>query len=98
MTDKRKAYWLANVTITDPDMYAGYQAVAPEAFAKHNARFLARGSATTLEGNPWERRVIIEFASMEDAQACYHSPEYQNARKHRISACRADIALIEGLE
>lgn len=98
MADRRNAYWLANVTVTDPEKYAGYQEVAPEAFKKYNARFLARGEATTLEGHAWQRRVIIEFESMEDARACYNSPEYQSALKHRAGACQADIALIEGLE
>ena len=38
-----KAYWIAHVTITDSDAYAGYQAVAPEAFRTYGACFLARG-------------------------------------------------------
>lgn len=97
MSDTPKAYWIANVTVTDPDAYQGYQAIAPAAFAKFGARFLARGAAETLEGEPWQRRVIIEFDSIEQARACYESDEYRNAREKRASACRADIALISGL-
>jgi len=93
-----KAYWIANVTITDPDAYQGYQALAPVAFARFGARFLARGEAETQEGRDWQRRVIIEFDSMDQARACYASPEYQTARQRRDSACEADIALIEGLD
>lgn len=92
-----KAYWIANVTITDPDAYAGYQAVAPAAFAAHGARFLARGAGETLEGTPWQRRVLIEFDSLEQARACYNSPAYRAARAARAGACRADITLIEGV-
>lgn len=93
-----KAYWIANVTVTDPDAYQGYQALAPAAFARFGARFLARGEAETLEGRDWQRRVIIEFDSMDQARACYASPEYQAARQKRAGACEADIALIEGLD
>jgi uncharacterized protein (DUF1330 family) len=93
-----KAYWIANVTVTDPDAYQGYQALAPAAFARFGARFLARGEAETLEGRDWQRRVIIEFDSMEQARACYASAEYQAARQKRAGACEADIALIEGLD
>ncbi|MDA5093774.1 DUF1330 domain-containing protein [Aliiroseovarius sp. KMU-50] len=93
-----KAYWIANVTVTDPDKYTDYQALAPEAFAAHGARFLARGDAETLEGTPWQRRVVIEFDSLEAARACYESDAYQAARTHREGACEADIAIIEGLE
>ncbi len=97
MTEAPKAYWIANVTVTDPDAYQGYQAIAPQAFAKFGARFLARGEAETLEGTDWQRRVIIEFDSMQSAQACYESEEYRAAREVRAGACTADIALIEGL-
>ncbi|WP_424942062.1 DUF1330 domain-containing protein [Aliiroseovarius crassostreae] len=93
-----KAYWIANVTIMDPEKYAGYQSLAPSAFAKYGARFLARGDADTLEGRDWQRRVVIEFASLDAAHACYNSPEYQAAKAHRDGACDADIAIIEGLE
>ena len=91
-----KAYWIANVTVTNPEAYQGYQAIAPQAFAEFGARFLARGEAETLEGNPWQRRVIIEFNSLEDARACYNSEAYRAARAKRNNACKADIALIEG--
>ena len=97
MTKAPKGYWIANVTVTDPEAYKGYQVIAPEAFRKFGARFLARGQAETLEGRDWQRRVIIEFETIEQARACYSSAEYQNARAKRQNACHADIALIEGL-
>lgn len=97
MAEPKKAYWIANVTITDPEAYSGYQAIAPQAFARYGARFLARGDAVTLEGQDWQRRVIIEFDSMEQARACYDSAEYRAARAKRAHACRADIALIEAI-
>ncbi len=93
-----KGYWIAFVTVTDPDRYAGYQNHAPAAFARYGARFLARGGdAETLEGAPFQRHVVIEFASKAQALACYNSPEYQSARSHRQAACHANIAIVEGL-
>ena len=92
-----KGYWIANVTVTDPDAYRGYQDIAPKAFAKYGARFLAGGEAETLEGHDWQRRVVIEFDSLQRARDCYASEEYQAARAKRADACHADIALIEGL-
>ena len=88
---------MANVTITDPEAYKGYQSIAPAAFAKYGAVFLARGASETLEGTEWERQVVIQFDSMDQARACYASPEYKAAREKRSGACTADIALIEGL-
>lgn len=97
MTDRPKGYWIANVTVSNAEAYSDYQALAPEAFEKYGGRFLARGAAATLEGQDWQRRVIIEFDSIEQARACYNSPEYCLAREKRAHACQADIALIEGL-
>jgi uncharacterized protein (DUF1330 family) len=96
MTKAPKGYWIANVTVTNPKAYQDYQAIAPEAFRKHGARFLARGEAETLEGQRWQRRVIIEFDTIEQARACYASDDYRAARRKRAGACVADIAIMEG--
>lgn len=92
------AYWIAHVTVTDPERYAGYQALAPAAFAAHGARFLARGGTSeTLEGPELQRHVVIEFPSLEAAKSCYTSAEYQAARQHRDGACVAHVVIVEGL-
>ena len=94
-----KAYWIAHVTVTDPEAYAGYQALAPAAFAAHGARFLARGGAhEVLEGPSLDRHVVIEFPSLQAAKACYASPEYQDARSRRDGAATAHVVIVEGLE
>ena len=93
-----KGYWIAFVTVTDPERYAGYQALAPAAFAAHGARFLVRGGeAASLEGDTFERHVVVEFDSKEQALACYNSKAYQAARAARDAACIATIAIVEGL-
>jgi uncharacterized protein (DUF1330 family) len=92
------AYWIAHVTVTDAAAYAGYQALAPAAFAKYGARFLARGGAAeVLEGPVLDRHVLIEFPDLQAAHACYRSPEYQNARAQRQGTCIAHITIVEGL-
>lgn len=92
------AYWIAHVTVTDADAYAGYQALAPAAFAAHGARFLARGGAfEVLEGPTLERHVVIEFPTLAAAQACYHSVEYQTARARRLGAATAHVVIVDGL-
>jgi uncharacterized protein (DUF1330 family) len=93
-----KGYWIARVTVSDPDTYKGYAEAAPAAFEKFNARILARGGRhEQMEGDGRPRNVVIEFASFEDAVACYHSPEYQAARQHRLAAGEADIVIVEGV-
>ncbi len=92
------AYWIAHVTVTDPEAYQGYQALAPAAFAAHGARFLARGGAhDVLEGPVLDRHVVIEFPSLAAARACYQSAEYQAARARREGAAVAHVVIVEGL-
>lgn len=94
-----KGYWIAHVTVTDPDAYKFYAEAAPEAFRKYGARILARGGRSQqLEGSGRPRNVLIEFESLEAALACYNSPEYQAAKAKRHGAGEADIVIVEGVE
>jgi uncharacterized protein (DUF1330 family) len=93
-----KGYWIARVTVANPDQYRHYVEATPEAFSKYGARFLARGGRTyQAEGEGRPRNVVIEFPSLEDAIACYNSPEYQAARAKRLGAGEAEIVLVEGI-
>ena len=93
-----KGYWIAHVTVTDPDTYKNYADTAPQAFKKFGARILARGGRhEQLEGEGQARNVVIEFDSFEDAVACYNSDEYQSARRHRLDAGIASIVIVEGV-
>ena len=93
-----KGYWIAHVTVTDPDPYKLYAEAAPAAFKKYNANILARGGQhNIMEGAGKARNVVIEFPSFDDAVACYNCDEYQAARKHRENAGEADIVIVEGV-
>lgn len=94
-----KAYWIAHVTIDDPDAYQAYREANAAAFSKYGGRFLVRGGAQTVrEGTARPRAVVIEFASMEAARACYDSPEYQAALALRQPVSTADLVIVEGWE
>ena len=91
------AYWIAHVTVTDPEAYRGYQALAPAAFAAHGARFLARGGAhEVLEGPVLDRHVVIEFPSLELAQAWYNSESYQAIIGHRTRHATGTLMIVDG--
>ena len=49
-----------------------------------------------LEGDLPDRHVVIEFADLETAQACYASPEYQQAKAKREGHCIASVVIVEG--
>ncbi|MFT3988739.1 DUF1330 domain-containing protein [Aestuariivirga sp.] len=93
-----KGYWIAHVTVTDPEQYKLYANAAPEAFKKYGATILARGGAyQQMEGEPVPRNVVIEFPSLQAAIDCYNSPEYQSAKANRANAGIASIVLVEGV-
>ena len=72
------ALWIAHVTVTDEEAYGRYAALAGPAIAKHGGQFIARGGRyVQLEGKERPRNVVARFPSVEAAETCYHSPEYQ---------------------
>jgi len=94
-----KAYWIARVDVRDPEIYKSYVQTATPAFQRHQAKFLARGGRTeVLEGKARARNVIIEFPSMEEALACYNSPEYNAARAIRQTVSDGEFVLVEAAE
>ena len=95
-----KGYWIAFVTVTDPDTYACYQALAPEAFAKYGARFLVRGGdATPLEGEAWQRHVIVEFESKAQPwPAIIHPNTWPRGTSGQALASRTSSSLMACLK
>jgi uncharacterized protein (DUF1330 family) len=94
-----KAYWVGHVTVDDPQAYEAYRAANAVPFAKYGARFLVRGGGqTVVEGDMRPRCVVIEFADLATARACYHSPEYQAALALRQPCSMADIVIVEGYD
>lgn len=92
------AYWIAHVKVTDAEAYGRYAALATGVIASHGGRFLARsGRYVQLEGNDRARNVLAEFPSLEAAEACYRSPEYQAALAHARGASERDLVIVEGL-
>ena len=93
-----KGYWIARASVSDPDQYKLYAEAASAEFAKYGAKVLARGGRhAALEGTGRPRNVVIEFASYDDAVACYNSAAYQAARQNRLKAGEVEIVIVEGV-
>jgi len=93
-----KGYWIARVDVRDAEAYKDYVAAAKPAFERFGATFLARGGTVdAVEGSGRARNVVIEFASLKQAQDCYNSPEYQHAKSIRQKCADGEIMLVEGI-
>ena len=93
------AYYVAEFAVTDPEGMKPYSAGVEATFKPYGGHFIVRGGKTlSLEGvAPKRRRVVIEFASVEKAQAWYNSAEYTELRKIRQRSAKTDVYLIEGV-
>jgi len=78
-------YWLARAKITDPIAYKKYTDLVPEIISRHHGKILARGGRYQIMEGPedFHRFVVIEFPTLEQAVACFESPEYQEAAAFR---------------
>lgn len=94
-----KAYWITRCHVHDSTEYDEYVKLAGPAIHKHGGTFLVRGGTQIeLEGGPYERTVLVEFNSMNDAKHCYQSSEYQEALKHSSNSSNRHVVLVEGIK
>jgi uncharacterized protein (DUF1330 family) len=93
------AYVIVDVVVTDPVIFEKYKALAPASIEKYGGRYLARGGKTVvLEGEVRPNRtVMLEFASVERAQAWYDSGEYKEARAAREGGATMKMIVVEGV-
>jgi len=95
-----KAYWVATYrTVSNPEALAAYGKNAAAAIQAAGGRILARGMpSATLDGGYMGRTAVIEFDSVEAAQAAYNSPAYQECMKLLGDvAGERDIRIIEAV-
>ena len=79
------AYWVARGNVNDPAEYKKYADQVPAILAKYGGKALARGGRFQVMEGPsyFERHVVIEFPTLEQAVACFESEEYRAAAEHR---------------
>lgn len=93
------AYWIARAKVNDPVEYKKYADRVPAILEKYGGKVLARGGRyEQLEGpSKFERHVVIEFPTLEQAVACHRSPEYQEAREFRLGGVGDnELVIVEG--
>ena len=93
------AYWLARSRIVDPVAYKKYTDRVPAIIAKYQGKVLARGGRFRIMEGPekFQRFVVIEFPSLEQAVACFESPEYVAAAAfRRAGAGEVENVIVEG--
>jgi uncharacterized protein (DUF1330 family) len=93
------AYIVLNIDVTNPERYAEYVKVASATVEQYGGRYLVRGgNAIKLEGTLEPKRlVVLEFPSLERANAWWESAEYQAPKAIRQQASITDGVIVEGV-
>jgi uncharacterized protein (DUF1330 family) len=93
------AFLIANIEVLDPTTYAEYKRSVEATISAFGGRYLARGgNIERLEGD-WSlhRIVVLEFPSVSQARAWWHSDEYAESKAIRQRSARTDMFIVEGL-
>jgi uncharacterized protein (DUF1330 family) len=99
-TGMAKAYWINTFrAVHDEEKLAAYIELAGPAMGAAGGRFLARGlPAHAFESGELERTTLIEFDSVEQAAAAYHSPSYHEALQALGDGAERDLRIIESID
>lgn len=92
------SYFVAQITINDPDEYQKYLDGYDEIFERYEGEVVAVDDRPEiLEGNCSHTRIVlIRFPDAAGLKRWYNSPEYQQLAKYRRNASKADILLVHG--
>ena len=97
---KPPAYYIAQIELTgDADAFVkNYGSQVGATLAPFGGRFLVRGTKPIhLEGDlPRSRNAVIQFESLDKAQAWYNSPEYQKLIPERQKLTKTNSYIVEG--
>ncbi len=94
------AYVIADIEVTEPVEYEEYKRLAGLTPEKFGGRYVVRGAPVEVLEGEWtpKRFVILEFPSLEQAKAWYHSEEYSKAREIRRRTATARVIVVDGVK
>ena len=93
------AYVVVQVNVKDAAKFEEYRKQGPATIAQYGGRYVVRGGAMEEIEGKWAhpRLVILEFPTMDQAKAWYHSPEYAGPKALRFAAADANAVFVEGV-
>lgn len=91
-------YLIAEIDVTDPQLYEEYRRRVPALIAEYGGRFLVLGGELDVKEGDWrpKRLVLVEFPSFVQARRFYDSPAYAPLIELRERAARSRLILMEG--
>jgi uncharacterized protein (DUF1330 family) len=97
-SEKKPAYVVAEVDVTDPQAFQAYAAKVPATLAPYHGRYIVRGKAESKEGEPPHGVIVVlAFDSLADATKWYSTPPYKDLIPEREKAAKSRVYIVEGL-
>ena len=92
-------YLVADMCITDPELFAEFAEQVPATVQQYGGRYLIRGGELEVAQGDWtpDRLVVIEFDSKDQAKAWYDSPEYEGPKQTLARSTSSNFIFIEGV-
>lgn len=96
--EKKPAYVVAEVQVTDPAAFQAYAAKVPATLTPYHGRYIVRGKPEVKEGDaPKGTYVILAFDSLADAEKWYSTSPYKDLVPERQKAATSNVFIVEGL-
>ena len=94
-----KAYLISDNEVTDQALFDEFARGIFDLIKTYDGKYLVRGGATPHIDGPRtpHRTVIVEFESMERAQALTGSPEYRVLADKRSRSSNSTTFLVQGI-
>jgi len=92
------AYIIVDIAVHDPERYQDYVSVAPAFIEKHQGKYIVRGGDPKVAEGKWrpERLVVVQFPSVEHANAFLQDPEYQEVAAIRHATTTSNLVVVQG--
>jgi uncharacterized protein (DUF1330 family) len=95
---KPPAYTIAEVEVTDPPTFQKYGQATGAGIPPAGGKFIVRGGKTfVINGVPPKQVVVIQWESLDKAQAYFESDAYKQLVPTRDSASKFRAFVVEGL-
>ena len=93
------AYLIADVEITDANLYAQFLERMTPTVESHGGKFVVRGGEIEVMGGEWtpKRLAIMEFGSLQEIHTWLDSPEYTALDDIRARSSNINLVLVDGL-
>jgi uncharacterized protein (DUF1330 family) len=93
------AFVIADIQVTDPEGFQTYRDLVAPTIARAGGVYRVRGGDIDVKEGDWQpsRLVVLEFPTLEAAQAWYASDDYAPVKAVRERTAVTRVVIVDGL-